>query len=251
MRREELDALWSNPGHWSRRGAYRCEADPRLVVPKRRRAAGWTVNFAHPASVPLLVGIVAVGVIPTCFGLLTGANLEMLLVAVGISAVGVLALVLGIQWRVSADPTGTGGFLKGWLRLGMIPRERLPHLEAEGIELREEGLGGSITLRNFRAPGRISLFRRNWFRGSIVLTRKRICIFTSSRSLVDVPLDDPNLRALDASVEDTDTLCIRFDPSLFDPRSSGTVEVRLTTAHARTVASRIGSGGSISSKPIG
>ena len=39
-------------------------------------------------------------------------------------------------------------------RLGRVPREALSVLESEGIVVLEEGLRGSVTLRNFRAPGR-------------------------------------------------------------------------------------------------
>jgi hypothetical protein len=48
--REELERLWRDPKHWRGIGFYHCPADPRVVVPKRIRWAGWTINFAHPLA---------------------------------------------------------------------------------------------------------------------------------------------------------------------------------------------------------
>jgi hypothetical protein len=55
MTPDQLERLWADPRHWSAVGIYRCAADPRIVVPKRRPWLGWTLNFAHPASWPVLV----------------------------------------------------------------------------------------------------------------------------------------------------------------------------------------------------
>ncbi len=64
MSREELDRLWRDPRCWSPIGIHRCPADPRVIVPKRARWAGWTLNFARPAlttlgSVTLLIALSA------------------------------------------------------------------------------------------------------------------------------------------------------------------------------------------------
>jgi hypothetical protein len=53
-----LEKLWSNPANWRTRLFYYCKADPRFMVPKRNRWAGWTMNFAHRAAwIYLVVGI--------------------------------------------------------------------------------------------------------------------------------------------------------------------------------------------------
>jgi uncharacterized membrane protein len=48
---------WNTPGNWHAGwlGIYSSEQDTRLLVPKRRRYMGWTLNFAHPGARFLLV----------------------------------------------------------------------------------------------------------------------------------------------------------------------------------------------------
>lgn len=43
----ELDRLWQDQRFWSPIGICHCPRDPRLIVPRRVRWAGWTLNFAH------------------------------------------------------------------------------------------------------------------------------------------------------------------------------------------------------------
>ncbi len=54
-----LEKLWSDPANWRLNGIYICKADPRYLVPKRIRWAGWTVNFAHTGAwIYFVVGLV-------------------------------------------------------------------------------------------------------------------------------------------------------------------------------------------------
>jgi len=61
--REDLERLWNDPAHWSLTG-YRCPQDPRVIVPKRIRAMGWTINWAHPKAVQMLLLMMAIAVGP-------------------------------------------------------------------------------------------------------------------------------------------------------------------------------------------
>ncbi len=38
---------------------YYCKADPRVIVPKRQKWMGWTINFARASAFPTLIGLVA------------------------------------------------------------------------------------------------------------------------------------------------------------------------------------------------
>ena len=56
-----LDALWSDPQNWKVYNIYFCKADPRFIVPKRQKWAGWTMNFAHLSGwIALLAAIIYV-----------------------------------------------------------------------------------------------------------------------------------------------------------------------------------------------
>ena len=97
MASPELERLWHDPQYWSPPGIYRCAADPRLIVPKRRRWAGWTLNFAHRAALGVLLGSVVVAVGPAMIVLATGhVGTATVLGAV---AVSVLVLSLGSAWE--------------------------------------------------------------------------------------------------------------------------------------------------------
>lgn len=64
MDRPDPEALWRDPANWNG-GFYSCPADPRLVVPKRARWRGWTINFAHGGrSWATLLGLAALPTVP-------------------------------------------------------------------------------------------------------------------------------------------------------------------------------------------
>jgi uncharacterized membrane protein len=48
MTKEELEILWKDKNNWRWGAIYHCKNDPRLVVPKRVKWTGWTLNFAYP-----------------------------------------------------------------------------------------------------------------------------------------------------------------------------------------------------------
>lgn len=63
MARDELEALWRDPRNY-RWGVYYCKADPRIVVPKRYKWMGWTVNFARPNAIPVTILLIAILIVP-------------------------------------------------------------------------------------------------------------------------------------------------------------------------------------------
>jgi len=57
------------PAGYDRIGLYHDAADPRLWVPKRIRAMGWTINVEHPygRAVLVILGLVIVASIALAF----------------------------------------------------------------------------------------------------------------------------------------------------------------------------------------
>ncbi len=51
-------------GHWHLYGFYFNREDPRIIVPKRWRSMGWTMNFARPMAIPLLLVIATLALAP-------------------------------------------------------------------------------------------------------------------------------------------------------------------------------------------
>ena len=115
--------------------------------------------------------------------------------------------------------------------LGRIPKLLNDTLHIEGIVVADEGVPGSVTYRDFRAPGRYSSWRKQGFVGSVVVTNNRLVALMYSNFAVNVPLTDERIRQLQISVEG-DRLLIAFDASLFHNDWSGTIEYRFRTSQA-------------------
>ena len=126
--------------------------------------------------------------------------------------------------------------------LGKIPPRTLAILEAEGIDLVEEGIHGSLTFRRFRAPGRYYGLKCSLISGSLVLTRKRFLAFTSfwfCKTIIDIPLDDERIQELHCTVKKGTKLFIRFDAAKFHKDWSGTVTCRYSTPLANSFLERL------------
>ena len=95
MTREEIETCWKDPRNrkW---GFYNCKADPRVIVPKRLKWMGWTMNVAHPSAIPITLLVIAIGVAPILIVKVNGAGRSVVLItaAVSITVVGFLCSYL-------------------------------------------------------------------------------------------------------------------------------------------------------------
>jgi len=65
MTKEELEILWRDKDNWRWGAIYHCKNDPRLVVPKRVKWTGWTLNFAYPwRAISFLIFILFAALLP-------------------------------------------------------------------------------------------------------------------------------------------------------------------------------------------
>lgn len=117
--------------------------------------------------------------------------------------------------------------------LGKIPAPLMAELNAEGLIVFDEGVKGSVTYRNFSAPGKRFGWKRQWFAGSIALTKSRLVGVAYSKFLINVPLSDERIHKLSYSVENDDAFCVTFDASLFHNDWSGMIEYRFKTPEAQ------------------
>jgi hypothetical protein len=117
--------------------------------------------------------------------------------------------------------------------LGKMPAELAATLQGEGVILMDEGIKGSVTYLDFRAPGRRANWRRQWFTATIALTEARLLALQNSNTAINVPLRDERMRRMKFSVEDDGALLISFDPALFHSDWSGTMEYRFKTERAQ------------------
>ena len=115
---------------------------------------------------------------------------------------------------------------------GKVPAQQATTLQGEGLILFDEGIPGSVTYRNFRAPGKFFKWRQQWYSAAIVLTGTRFIAFRGPYKILDVPLQDQRFRGLRFTIENQETLLIAFDASLFHDTWSGTLEYRFKTPHS-------------------
>jgi len=55
------ESSWNNAANWHYWGnVYYSKSDTRLIVPKKVKWMGWTLNFAHPWANATLIGVVGV-----------------------------------------------------------------------------------------------------------------------------------------------------------------------------------------------
>src|SRR5438552_12164425 len=113
--------------------------------------------------------------------------------------------------------------------VGKIPKLLNDTLRIEGVVVSHEGIPGSVTYRDFRAPGKYFSWKKQAFTGSVVVTNIRLVALIYSNFAVNVPFTDERIRKLQISVEGLDRLLIVFDPSLFHEHWSGTIEYRFRT----------------------
>lgn len=57
---EQKEAWHKDPANWRLGVFYYNPADPRLLPPKRIALMGWTINWANPRSIQLMLGIIVV-----------------------------------------------------------------------------------------------------------------------------------------------------------------------------------------------
>jgi hypothetical protein len=89
--RDELEACRNDP-HNQKWGIYHCKADPRVIVPKRLKWMGWTINAARPSAIPVMLLMVAILAVPGAFVRVLGGGDRAFLVAVAASVAVVCLL---------------------------------------------------------------------------------------------------------------------------------------------------------------
>jgi hypothetical protein len=117
--------------------------------------------------------------------------------------------------------------------LGKMPQQFLTTLNSEGLLLLDEGIKGSLTYRDFRAPGKRSGWQRVWFSSCVAITNGRLFALHNSNPAINVPFSDERIRKMQFSIEGDETLLVAFDAGLFHSDWSGSLEYRFRTPEAK------------------
>jgi hypothetical protein len=108
-------------------------------------------------------------------------------------------------------------------RADLVPADLRASLEAEGIVVSHPSVSTTLRFENYRAPGKYSALRKTRVRSALVVTKVRLAVYVRG-PFVNVPYADERFDRLDLRTTD-DALMIGFDPALFNPESSGRIDV--------------------------
>jgi hypothetical protein len=123
------------------------------------------------------------------------------------------------------------GIFSRFFLSGKFPDPLRAEIDAEGVVLLEEGLRGTLTYRNYRAPGRRYGLRKARIVGAVAVTRRRVVVWGAGRQ-VDVPLGYPGV---EVARDGEEKVMFAFEASAFHADRSGRVEVRLRTPSAARI----------------
>ncbi|MDX9974382.1 MAG: hypothetical protein RBU21_15460 [FCB group bacterium] len=116
-----------------------------------------------------------------------------------------------------------------FLHLGKMPLNILGQISSEGeILYSAEGIGETVILRSFRAPGHYASRRKMAFVGYFAITERRIVARAGAYNCIgiNVSFDDPRFQQLEFKATEK-YLCIAYDASIQADNMSGQVEIRL------------------------
>lgn len=117
-------------------------------------------------------------------------------------------------------------------KIGRIPKKVRPVLEREGLRCMDEGIGGWVYMNDYRAPGKRFRHRLTGFTGFLAVTEKRVIAYTYWKPVINIPVEDPRLKALELELPKNNALKISFESSAFDASRRGRIEVRFKTDKA-------------------
>lgn len=116
--------------------------------------------------------------------------------------------------------------------LGAVPKKIRPILEAEGIVVLDEGMGGRFVTKNVKGPGKRYRHRSEGFSGFLAVTKKRVICYTYGKRQINMSVEDHRLSELYVSAPDEETLSISFESSVFREGWEGVIEFRFDTEKA-------------------
>lgn len=90
MEREQIEKLWKEKTNWKWGVIYCCAEDPRVIVPRRWRWGGWTLNFRHPKAGITGLAAFSLAVGPGLIALLLFGNHKAALIVMLISIVALI-----------------------------------------------------------------------------------------------------------------------------------------------------------------
>jgi hypothetical protein len=132
--------------------------------------------------------------------------------------------------------TNVNAVLRLLLGPGRLPEPLRAQLAADDVLVLEEGLLGSVTYRNYRAPGQRFGSGRSAVSGAVAMTNTRLVVWAGCLKHIDVPRGHPLWRAIEVQAERPGRVRFTYDAGATNTALSGQVTVRLRTTQAARIA---------------
>ncbi len=116
--------------------------------------------------------------------------------------------------------------IKSFFKLSDLPPKAKKLMEDEGLLFLAEGVRITVHYKLFKAPGKYFRNKRETSWGSLAVSRKRIVGYVGKRRAVHLPLDREEVKSAKFSLVDGRVFVIEMDPSISDPRRSGSIQIR-------------------------
>jgi hypothetical protein len=119
-----------------------------------------------------------------------------------------------------------------FLGAGELSADDRAAVERDGIQVLAEGLRGTVTYRNYRAPDRRATFLKRSQNGALAISGRRLVVLRNRVKEIDLPLEDPRLGKLAIGLDKPDRFCLSWDARDFHADRAGAVELRFSTPEA-------------------
>jgi len=118
-------------------------------------------------------------------------------------------------------------------KIGCIPKKLRPVLEAEGMVVVDEGIGGWVITKNVKGPGKRFRHRLEGFSGFLAITKKRAIAYTYWKRQINSSVEDPRISALYVNLSSPQSIVLSFESSKFSDDWQGIIKLRFKTSKAQ------------------
>ncbi|MCD4708854.1 MAG: hypothetical protein K8S62_14060 [Candidatus Sabulitectum sp.] len=107
-----------------------------------------------------------------------------------------------------------------------LPAKTRIFMEGEGLLFAAERVRITIVYHRLRAPGRSFHNKRETVWGSLAISNKRLVGYAFKKKIIHLPFDHRKTGSVKFSCVNGKVLVAAFDPVVFNPKQSGSMEIR-------------------------
>ena len=116
--------------------------------------------------------------------------------------------------------------LAGLLRPFDLPVKTRTFMENEGLLFAAEKVRITVVYHRLRSKGRNIRYKRETVWGSLAISNKRLVGYAFKKRIIHLPFDQEKAHSVNFSCVNGKVLVMAFDPAVFNPESSGSMEFR-------------------------